>query len=532
MQAIKIECDGVFRIKVEAVYDQATVAKLNQINGVKWSDLHKCWHIPYTSEAFKLLKLLFVDIDYPNKSIVKPFDSVSCGDMKTMDVDVIVAGNRIFVRMKKIAKDVEFIRALRYSKWDGAEFRWVVPNYKDNLDKIKSFFGDRARLVVENFPENSALLNSIIHYASPTELLLVITKHGRVKIMFKYNKLIVDAIKKIPYSKWDQLNRWWTIPYSDRYVLEINQIATEQGLVVRNETERDDGSKVPRISSINVVNYRSCPSEYLLKLTEMRYSKNTIRNYVSAFEEFINYYSAKNIESIGEKEIVAFLQYLVIDRKVSASAQNISINAIKFYYEKVLGGSRRIYFVDRPRTEQQLPEVLSVEEVKRMLDVTLNIKHKTILMAIYSAGLRLNEAVNLKLSDIDIDRKRIRIEQGKGNKDRYTLLSQKLLVILNEYVRKDNPKEWLFEGATGGQYSDKSIQSIVKQAVVKAGIKKHITTHSLRHSFATHLLESGTDLRYIQNLLGHASSKTTEVYTHITTKGFDQIVSPLDSLDI
>jgi len=199
---------------------------------------------------------------------------------------------------------------------------------------------------------------------------------------------------------------------------------------------------------------------------------------------------------------------------------------------RVLGGRRKVYMISRPREEQFLPEVLSTEEVTAILNAIQNIKHKVILMTIYSAGLRIGEAINLKIKDIDSERMQIRVEQGKGKKDRYTLLSAKNLQLLRKYFIEYKPKIWLFEGANGEMYSKKSIQIMLKKAVDKVGIKKHITVHTLRHSFATHLLEAGTDLRYIQSLLGHANSKTTEIYTHITTKGFDQIKSPLDNLNI
>ena len=147
-------------------------------------------------------------------------------------------------------------------------------------------------------------------------------------------------------------------------------------------------------------------------------------------------------------------------------------------------------------------------------------------------GLRISELINLRIKDIDSNRMQIRIEQSKGKKDRYTLLSKKTLITLRQYFSEYKPKVWLFEGEGGGQYTDSSIYQIFKKALAAAGIKKKVSIHSLRHSFATHLLENGTDLRYIQSLLGHSSSKTTEIYTHITTKGFDQIKNPLDKLDI
>ncbi len=314
------------------------------------------------------------------------------------------------------------------------------------------------------------------------------------------------------------------------------QCCEEDGLKVRYEEENyEEGEK--KISQEDVPNYRQCPDEYVAKLRELRYSQRTITVYSSCFEEYINYHFAYEAEQITEKQIIAFLRYMVDRRKVSTSYQNQMINAIKFYYEKVLGGHRRFYFIERPHREKTLPVVCSEEEISAIIKHTENIKHKAILMVIYSAGLRIGELIRLKIKDIDSDRMQIRIEQSKGKKDRYTVLSVKTLAMLRLYFKKERPYYWLFEGLGSTSlkpvpYSARSIQNILKASVAKAGLKKKITVHTLRHSFATHLLEHGTDLRYIQNLLGHESPKTTQIYTHITTRGFDQIKSPLDGLDI
>jgi len=250
------------------------------------------------------------------------------------------------------------------------------------------------------------------------------------------------------------------------------------------------------------------------------------------FEEFINYYADTKIDDITDAMIVDFLRYLVNERNISGSYQNQSINSIKFYFERVMGGQRKIYTIDRPRKEKILPEVLSEEEVVKILNATENLKHKAILMTIYSAGLRVSELTNLRIKDIDSNRMQIRVEQAKGKKDRYTLLGEKTLEILRKYFTEFKPKEWLFEGRDGEKYKPRRIQDILKKSVDEVGLKKTITVHTLRHSFATHLLEAGTDIRYIQSLLGHQSGKTTEIYTHITIKGFEQIKSPLDKLEI
>jgi integrase/recombinase XerD len=268
------------------------------------------------------------------------------------------------------------------------------------------------------------------------------------------------------------------------------------------------------------------------RMDELRYTTKTIKENHSMFEEFINYYNSLDIKQIDDKLIIAFLQYLVIERKVSPSYQNQSINAIKFYYEHVLGGQRKFYFLKRPRKERKLPNVLNEKEITNTIKLVKNLKHKAIIMITYSGGLRISEVINLKIKDIDSQRMQVFVRQAKGRKDRYTLLSKKVLPVLREYFKEYKPKEWLFEGVKGKQYSESSIYTIVTEAFQKAGIKKKASPHTLRHCFGTHLLENGTDLRYIQALMGHASSKTTEIYTHITTKGFDQIVNPLDKLEI
>jgi integrase/recombinase XerD len=207
---------------------------------------------------------------------------------------------------------------------------------------------------------------------------------------------------------------------------------------------------------------------------------------------------------------------------------NQAVNSVKFYYEVVLGMPNRFYSIERPRSENKLPKVISKEEVLAIINATNNIKHKCIVSLLYSAGLRRSELLNLKITDIDSNRMLIRVENSKGNKDRMTLLSKSLLVDLRIYFKEYKPKKWLFEGAKGGIYGGESVLKIIKSACKRANVKRNVTPHTLRHSFATHLLEAGTDLRYIQTLLGHSSSKTTEIYTHVATKQFNNITNPLD----
>lgn len=274
--------------------------------------------------------------------------------------------------------------------------------------------------------------------------------------------------------------------------------------------------------------YRKCPEEYLQKLEIRRYSINTAKTYVGCFEAFINHFKDfEDLMAISEIEIKEYLQ-LLVQRKLSDSYINQAINSIKFYYEVVKNMPNRFYHIERPIKEEKLPEVLGKETVLAMIGNTQNLKHKCIIGLLYSAGLRRSELINLKISDIDSSRMVLKIKQGKGRKDRITLLGANMLEDLRSYYRLYKPKIYLFEGTNGTQYSATSIQKIIKRAARAANVKKRVTPHMLRHSFATHLLEAGTDLRYVQVLLGHNSSRTTEVYTHVAVKNLKAIKNLLD----
>jgi integrase/recombinase XerD len=260
------------------------------------------------------------------------------------------------------------------------------------------------------------------------------------------------------------------------------------------------------------------------------YSSHTLKTYVHMFSRFLEYIKPLPLHRVTEKHIINYHIWLVTECKVSASYQNQSINAIKFYLEKVLRYPAVMYELPRPKKQKTLPRILSVEEVSKLITATRNIKHKAILSLIYGAGLRISECIQMQITDIDSTNMRIWVRNGKGKKDRITLLSQDLLVLLRDYYKVYRPKQWLFEGPTGGQYSTSSIRQVFNRAKIKARINAKATVHTLRHSFATHLLENGVNLRYIQQLLGHSSSKTTEIYTHVSQTHLTNITSPFDLL--
>ena len=259
------------------------------------------------------------------------------------------------------------------------------------------------------------------------------------------------------------------------------------------------------------------------------YRAKSRKSYLGHAERFVRFYG-KDPQSLGEKEVREYV-YDLLEKGASHSYVNQCVSALKFLFHKVLNYSSPIDNLPRPKKERKLPNILSRAEVLRLLDAVENPKHRAIMLVTYSGGLRLGEVVRLRVEDIDPDRNLIHIRQGKRRKDRYTMLSQFALEALRTYVRKYKPKLWLFPGAKPGRHlHERSVQKVFGRAYKKAGIEKSVSVHTLRHSFATHLLEQGTDLRYIQELLGHKSSKTTEIYTRVTTRDIGRIKNPLDSL--
>lgn len=266
------------------------------------------------------------------------------------------------------------------------------------------------------------------------------------------------------------------------------------------------------------------------KLTIRGYSPKSCKAYLGHARRFIQHYKT-NPHELDELHLQKYVLDMLESKELSHSFVNQAVSALKFLYKYVLNLPDVVCEMPRPKKEKKLPNVLSEEEVIKIMNSVENVKHKALLSIIYSSGLRVGEVVRLKLNDIDSQRGLVHIRQGKGRKDRYTILSEFALETLREYVVKYRPTNWLFPGNVPDRpLTERSVQKIFQQVCKKAGIRKKASIHTLRHSFATHLLESGTDLRYIQELLGHSSSKTTEIYTHVSKKNIANIKSPLDRL--
>ena len=504
----------------------------------------------YDKPSFEALQALFADVEIllpERKSLTTDKEQLDKGSPQALkkeqssvindsggganhdQVKLIITTRKLFLQLKKQETDLIFLRSLHYARWNEKTYLWEVTHSEKNLQLLRHYFAKRLTEQELVHPEE---MTSGQQEQRPDHELSIAIREGRLRLIFAFDQALIKFIKQLPYPKYDGQNRWWSVADSPVVRADLEKYCQEHGWKLNYTKISSNAGDTNKVSKREAANYRKCPQAMLDLLTAKRYSSSTIRTYKSMFEEFINFYPQHRPEEITEKEILVFLRYLVEERQVSISYQNQSINAIKFYYEQVLGGKRRFYFIERPVKERKLPVVLSEQEVGRILGSLDNLKHKCLLMLIYSAGLRISEALNLKPKDLDSKRMQVRVRNAKGKKDRVSLLSKSILPILRSYYQLYEPKEYLFEGADGGKYSARSAQNVFKKACKRARIQKRATLHTLRHSFATHLLEKGTDLRYIQTLLGHGSSRTTEIYTHVSTKALKDIESPLDSLTL
>lgn len=378
-------------------------------------------------------------------------------------------------------------------------------------------------------------------------------KHRGMKciaIYFTYDNELKEAIKTIPEARFSATNKCWYVPVAqgmvknifkalagkawvDKTALDVAKENTSAKSIIPSNNIKPDKQRTERRKSIE-----DDLSDYHLQALRMmeqklklkNYSSSTLKTYRQQFSEFLHFYHDMYPADISDLDIQNYLLFIVEQKKLSRSAQNTAINAIKFFYEKVLKQERKVYYLERPMKEFRLPDVLSQEEIMRIAEAANNLKHRLMLLIIYASGLRRSELLNLKVGDINTDREVLIIKGGKGRKDRQVMLAKSLIPLIIKYMEDYQPKFWLFEGVNHEQYSATSLQVVFKRAAKKAGIKKQVRLHMLRHSFATHMIENGIATRYVQELLGHGSPKTTEIYTHVSRYGMEKIKSPLDEM--
>lgn len=366
----------------------------------------------------------------------------------------------------------------------------------------------------------------------------------RIFAGFSYNSTLVKIVKQLPGTRWSATNNSWHMPACKELVMILAEktrgLAQLQVEELRKQLEERrsaparsrqiiSSTDVDRLSPAN----RSEFEKYIQTLVLKNYSASTIKTYKNEFLQFLVALRHKWAQEFDVERTKSYIHYCFTVLKLSANTIDSRINAIKFYYEKVLGRERMLFELPRPKNPIILPKVFGENELARLFNAVTNLKHKAILFTAYSAGLRVSEVVRLEQKHVDSDRMQLFIKQAKGDKDRYVTLSPVVLDVLRAYITKCDPRpiKYVFEGAEPGKhYSDRSAEEIFNKAKRIARIKKEVTFHGLRHSFATHLLEKGLDIKYIQELLGHFSIKTTMRYLHVRKEQLVNIASPIDDL--
>lgn len=357
------------------------------------------------------------------------------------------------------------------------------------------------------------------------EILNTDSKSKRIKIKIPYiAKLWRSELKKIQGVWYHKPQKMWSIPNQKENLAHLYSLFGKESII--NTTSEKLEQPVFEMSEI--VSERI--DNVMTKMILSGMSQHTIKAYNACLLRYLNHFQCREMTTITKDEIEKYVYSKIEKYDISTSKQNIMINAIKYYHEKVLGQPRAIYNLTRPKNSKTLPSVLSEQETLAIINSPTNLKHKAMLYLLYSGGLRISELPNLRIEDIDSKNKQIHIKSAKGKKDRYTILSEATLTLLRIYYKTHKPSYWLFEGQDGGQYSTSSITKVFRKAVKQSGANEWATPHTLRHSFATHLLQANVNLRFIQALLGHSSPKTTQIYTHVANINNDIVRSPLDRI--
>ena len=420
---------------------------------------------------------------------------------------------------------VQKIRQVRGIRWSASQGIWHIPN----TDLARQDLRDRFPSAFVCFDDEKS-----VETFSNCENIRIEAGISKLHLFMPYNTEDNIFIKTLKYSIWIADGLYWEIDNFDKNLEKLEEYFGDRLgdislLVEPIELKRAVSNSSHRNEIPDYV--RPLIKKFISWLEYRRYSPSTVKSYAESVQTFLAFVYPKTADEVVAQDMQRFVNDYIIKNGFSYSFQNQVVNGSKIFFREIIDGDLDVEKFERPRREHKLPNVLSREEVRKILGGIKNIKHKTALSLIYACGLRRSELLNLRIKDILSARHQLIIKQGKGNKDRMVPISDNLIEILRDYYKLYKPKVYLIEGHIAEtKYSEASLEKILKQACIDAKIGKPVTLHWLRHSYATHLLETGTDLRYIQELLGHKSSQTTEIYTHVTEKSLQKIRSPFDDL--
>ncbi len=476
-------------IKVELPNTNAAKNLIRSVTGRKWSQTHQCWYVPKTAAIYEELKEKFEIIIGDNSSLER--------------VPLVVKKEQTKVVSAPILSDTQ-------------------PHF------------------VEIKHQNGAVQKRV----TGDKIILLPEKETRFKVFIPYDKKgWIAAVKEIPGRAWNMEESYWSVPYVKMSFRLLKKNVGMQNLSIGFKINADipeeikieaKTNKTAKITAYELLN--TIQKDAIIALKEKlileRLSIKTIKAYSHHLVGLFLYYKDLKPEEISKKQFEQYVLHNIRFKKISESTQSQMINAVKAYWERVLKRGKEWIEIQHPKKPKKMPNVLSVEEVAALISAPKNLKHKLALILIYSAGLRKSELLNLKVKDINVSRRSIHVKGGKGKRDRYVLLAETAIPFLKEYKKQYRPVNWLFEGQYGGQYSGTSLQNIFQNALQISQVNPYATIHTLRHSYATHCVENGHNLKSVQEALGHNSLKTTEVYLHISSKALAKLKSPLDNLEI
>ena len=348
-------------------------------------------------------------------------------------------------------------------------------------------------------------------------------KELRLLLKFEFNDTLISLTKKLKDARWSKSMKSWYLNFTQENIQLVTEIFKDITPVNSDKLPKKELFKRNLTASEKIL-----LNDFYLYLKGKRYSTSTLQTYTFFVADFINFHTKKALEELTNRDVELFIEKVFIERNYSVSSQRQFVSALKLFIVFYPQTKINDLVLERPKKSRQLPSVLSQEEVLSIIQSTQNLKHRAIIALLYSCGLRISELINLKLADFHIERKQLIVKNGKGRKDRYVSLADSFLPLLSNYYNSYKPKIYFVEGQNGGNYSAESVRQFLRKSCLKAKIKKNVTPHTLRHSYATHLLENGVDIRYIQSLLGHAKPETTMIYTHVKRKDLMDIQNPLD----
>lgn len=558
-----------FQIGIYFKYDVQKIAIVKAI-GANFSKTLRCWYVDYSREAYSQLKNSFENITVKHSdgsvSIIsqKVTDSTNRDHLPIAKSDIQL-GTSSLSNPEHTKEEISLAKKLRLTLLEPIGKYWIFKmQYHQTICKqllvVKGVYWNTSYkcYMTLRHPDVKQKVEQILEITDffGTDYLSKDTKARGAKIEIKVHLehvawmevhvpkmvLIHEKMKRFKMARFSNAKNCYLLPAAPA-ALEAIQLQMENiEVLISNQLPAKYLQKrhLPNRKQMDLQRTRDSiftqvpesARAYISKMVDtilaLNYSDATLRNYTHAFIKFLKHFEYKDPATISNAQIIPFLASIML-RGLAATSGHTMVNSLQFYYHNVLQMNTYTFKLPRPKNEKKLPTVLTMEECLLLFQVVDNPKHKLLLLIGYGAGLRVSEIVTLKWSDILFSEHKIHLKNAKGKKDRMVMLPYSIVQSLQIYKELYNGKQYVFEGQFAGEpYSTGSVQSVMRQAIKKSGLDKKATVHSLRHSFATHLLENGTDIRYIQKFLGHASIKTTTVYTHLTKTAVDKIKSPLD----